>query len=82
MEFIKFIFSSFWIWLGFTVLVCCVLKYLVDLVSALHPTRKITVRDLTNSRSIEIQNASYTDLMLALDSEDENTFVEVVDNDD
>lgn len=35
MEFLKFIFSSPWIWLGFLILVCCVLKYTVDLVSAL-----------------------------------------------
>ena len=35
MEFLKFIFSSPWIWLGFLILVCCVLKYMVDLVSAL-----------------------------------------------
>lgn len=26
MEFLKFIFSSPWIWLGFLILVCCVLK--------------------------------------------------------
>lgn len=32
MEFLKFIFSSPWIWLGFLILVCCVLKYMVDLV--------------------------------------------------
>lgn len=82
MEFIRFIFSSFWIWLGFLVLVCCVLKYLVDLVTALHPSRQVTVRDLSNSRSIEIKNASGADLMLALNCEDRNTFVEVVNNDD
>ena len=35
MEFLKFIFSSPWIWLGFLILVCCVLKYAVDLVNAL-----------------------------------------------
>lgn len=82
MEFIRFIFSSFWIWLGFLVLVCCILKYLVDLVTAAHPARKVTVRDFANSRSIEIQNASSADLMLALDCEGENTIVEVVNDDD
>lgn len=39
MEFLKFIFSSPWIWLGFLILVCCVLKYTVDLVSALRAKR-------------------------------------------
>lgn len=82
MEFIRFIFSSFWIWLGFLVLICCVLKYLVDFMVAAHPARKITVRDLANSRTIEIQNASSADLMLALDCEGENTIVEVVNDDD
>lgn len=42
MEFLKFIFSSPWIWLGFLILVCCVLKYMVDLVSALRAKRKVT----------------------------------------
>ena len=41
MEFLKFIFSSPWIWLGFLILVCCVLKYMVDLVSALRAKRKV-----------------------------------------
>ena len=41
MEFLKFIFSSPWIWLGFLILVCCVLKYTVDLVSALRAKRKV-----------------------------------------
>ena len=30
MDALRFIFSSFWIWLGFTTLVAVVLKYLVD----------------------------------------------------
>lgn len=45
MEFLKFIFSSPWIWLGFLILVCCVLKYAVDLVNALRAKRKVHTLD-------------------------------------
>ena len=34
MDALRFIFSSFWIWLGFTTLVAVVLKYLVDATKA------------------------------------------------
>lgn len=35
MDALRFIFSSFWIWLGFTTLVAVVLKYLVDAIKAI-----------------------------------------------
>lgn len=50
MEFLKFIFSSPWIWLGFLILVCCVLKYTVDLVSALRAKRKAESSHIQDER--------------------------------
>ena len=38
MDALRFIFSSFWIWLGFTTLVAVVLKYLVDAIKAIRNT--------------------------------------------
>ena len=39
MDALRFIFSSFWIWLGFTTLVAVVLKYLVDAIKAVTELR-------------------------------------------
>lgn len=47
MEFVRFIFSSFWTWLGFTVLTAVAVCYLAVLVKACKPeTRRVeTYRD-------------------------------------
>ena len=59
MEFLKFIFSSPWIWLGFLILVCCVLKYTVDLVSALRAKRKVhTFKTSDGSWQVLVENLS------------------------
>lgn len=63
MEFWRFIFSSFWIWLGFTFLVATVLKYLVDAIKALRNARTIKIyRFEDGKQTIEIQNATRADL--------------------
>ena len=62
MEFLKFIFSSPWIWLGFLILVCCVLKYTVDLVSALRAKRKVhTFKTSDGSWQVLVENATHND---------------------
>ena len=43
MDALRFIFSSFWIWLGFTTLVAVVLKYLVDAIKAIRNTRNVKI---------------------------------------
>lgn len=63
MEFLKFIFSSPWIWLGFLILVCCVLKYMVDLVSALRAKRKVhTFKTSDGSWQVLVENATHNDV--------------------
>ena len=60
MEFLKFIFSSLWIWLGFLILVCCVLKYAVDLVNALRAKRKVhTFKTSDGSWQVLVENATH-----------------------
>lgn len=67
MEFLKFIFSSPWIWLGFLILVCCVLKYMVDLVSALRAKRKVhTFKTSDGSWQVLVENASHNDVEAAM----------------
>lgn len=67
MEFLKFIFSSPWIWLGFLILVCCVLKYMVDLVSALRAKRKVhTFKASDGSWQVLVENATHNDVEAAM----------------
>lgn len=67
MEFLKFIFSSPWIWLGFLILVCCVLKYMVDLVSALRAKRKVhTFKTSDGSWQVLVENAMHNDVEAAM----------------
>ena len=67
MEFLKFIFSSPWIWLGFFILVCCVLKYTVDLVSALRAKRKVhTFKTSDGSWQVLVENATHNDVEAAM----------------
>ena len=48
MDALRFIFSSFWIWLGFTTLVAVVLKYLVDAIKAIRNTRNVKIYTFEN----------------------------------
>lgn len=67
MEFLKFIFSSPWIWLGFLILVCRVLKYMVDLVSALRAKRKVhTFKTSDGSWQVLVENATHNDVEAAM----------------
>ena len=66
MDFIRFIFSFFWIWLGFIVLVCCVLKYTVDLVSALRAKRRVFTSRENEHWIVRIENASHEDVEATL----------------
>ena len=67
MEFLKFIFSSPWIWLGFLILVCCVLKYTVDLVNAIRAKRKVhTFKTSDGSWQVLVGNATHNDVEAAM----------------
>lgn len=66
MNFLQFFFSSFWIWLGFTFLVCCVLKYAVDLVKAIRAKRKVQMFKKDGMWQMSIENASLDDVEATL----------------
>lgn len=67
MDALRFIFSSFWIWLGFTTLVAVVLKYLVDAIKAIRNTRNVKIYIFENgNRTVEIENATKADVADAI----------------
>ena len=67
MDALRFIFSSFWIWLGFTTLVAVVLKYLVDAIKVIRNTRNVTIYTFENgNRTVEIENATKADVADAI----------------
>lgn len=67
MDALRFIFSSFWIWLGFTTLVAVVLKYLVDAIKAIRNTRNVKIYTFENGNcTVEIENATKADVADAI----------------
>ena len=63
MDALRFIFSSFWIWLGFTTLVAVVLKYLVDAIKAIRNTRNVKIYTFENgNRNEEMETATKADV--------------------
>ena len=66
MEFLRFIFSSFWIWLGFVVLVAAAGGAVVEIVKAIHPARKITVYRAGDVVRVEVEGAGRGDIPAAV----------------
>ena len=60
-EFLRFIFSSFWVWAGFLVLVAVVLNGAVELVKACKQSRRVAVYTMGGVRRVEIENATRRD---------------------
>ena len=58
MEFLRFIFSSFWVWLGFMLLVSMVGGGVIELVKACKRGRKVTVVKMGASVHTTIENAT------------------------
>lgn len=72
MEFFRFIFSSFWIWLGFTTIICIIGYYLVELVKSLRHKRTVNVYEFQDvrGRHVEIIAASDDDVKKVLDGQE------------
>jgi len=58
MEFLRFIFSSFWVWLGFVILVSMIGGGVIELVKACRRNRKVTVVRMGRSIHTTIENAT------------------------
>ena len=61
MEFLRFIFSSFWVWLGFVVLVAA-----AEIVKAIRPARKIAVYRTGDVVRVEVEGAGRGDIPAAV----------------
>jgi hypothetical protein len=74
-EALQFIFSSFWVWLGFTTLVAVVLNYLVDAIEAIRRGRKVKIYNFENGyHTVEIENASLADIEAIIEAKKLDTF--------
>ena len=56
MEFVRFIFSRFWVWLGFAVLVYIVMYGLTEIIKACQKVKVICVYEGPNGRTVEARN--------------------------
>lgn len=66
MEFLRFIFSGFWVWLGFIVLVSVTGGGVIELVKACKRSRKVTSYRVGQNWRVEIENASAGDVQRAI----------------
>ena len=66
MEFLRFVFSSFWVWTGFLLLVVAVLNGAAELVKACKQNRKVAVYTVGDVRRVEIENATRRDAAEAM----------------
>lgn len=69
MEFIRFIFSSFWVWLGFLVLIGAAGEAVSSVVKAAKQNRKVAVYRVGDVKRVEIENATRGDVSAALKKE-------------
>ena len=65
MEFWRFIFSSFWVWLGFIILVSIVGGGVVELVKACKRNRKVSISRVGKQLRVDVENASEDDAHIA-----------------
>lgn len=65
MALVLFIFSSFWVWLGFIILIYTVFSGAAEVVRACKRNRKVTTYRVGNSWRMEIENASDGDVVSA-----------------
>ena len=62
MEFLRFILSSFWVWLGFVILVALAVGWTVTLVKECKRNRHIKAYRVDQRWCIEIENATKKDV--------------------
>lgn len=66
MEFLRFILSSFWVWLGFVVLIAAAGEAMAGIIRAVHPARKIAVYRTGDVVRVEVEGASREDIPTAV----------------
>lgn len=76
MRLIEFIFSGFWVWLGFVVLVSLVGKYAVDTIKAARVPKKVTAYRAGDRLHIELSGARLDREIKAIMSDKNTTITE------
>lgn len=71
MEFIEFVFSSFWIWLGFVVLIVAAGEAVSGIVAEINQKRKIFVYRTGDVVRVEVENADRGDISAAVKAANE-----------
>ena len=66
MEFVRFIFSSCWVWLGFVILVGTVCAGVADVVKSCRRNREVKGYRIGQRWTIEIKNATAADVQQAV----------------
>jgi len=65
-EFIRFIFSSFWIWLGFTLAAALILNQTAELIKAIRPTKHIDAYRIGDRWHFQIERADKKDIEMMM----------------
>ncbi len=58
MEFLRFIFSSFWVWLGFMLMISTIGGGVIELVKTCKRNRKVTAYRIGQRWHVQIENSS------------------------
>ena len=61
MEFLRFIFSSFWVWMGFIILIAAVFGGVQETVKACKRNRKVSGYRVGQRWKLDVENASADD---------------------
>lgn len=62
----RFVLSSFWVWLGFVVLIAAAGEAVAGIIRAVHPARKIAVYRAGDVVCVEVEGASRGDIPAAV----------------
>ena len=65
MEFLRFIFSSFWVWMGFIILIAAVFGGVQETVKACKRNRKVSGYRVGQRWKLDVENASADDVQHA-----------------
>lgn len=79
MDFFRFIFSSFWTWLGFAILACGAASSIVETAKTFRRGRRVSISKTGQGWRIAVDNATDADVLAAL-REGRNTVQEEKQN--
>ncbi len=79
MEFIRFVFSSFWTWVGFLILIGAVGEAVASIVKAAHTPRKIEAYRVDSRWHVQIDGAHRGDISEIMNNADKQSNVGVAE---